>query len=248
MPGLRARARGAGGRGRLRTGAACAGAGRLLRGAAGARPRARAPSGAHSPARAMGGGRRRRRDGRGRDSGRIAARAGRGAGGSPGRAGRARAGYPGRLHRARGSGVCSVTRRRPRAQPLRPARAKWAGVSRRGRPTSRQRTWTKRQNTADESLRRDAPAAAPIAALPPLPRLGAPAPAAATRNAPAGFEDRAAAPEPKVLAETVEVQTAATAEGTRAESGPTPGRSARARRNASSRRGSGAFTRTTARS
>jgi hypothetical protein len=108
------------------------------------------------------------------------------------------------------------------AQPLRPAKSEVGGrlQEREEADKPAEDVLTKRQNTADESLRRDAPAAAPIAAPPATaPPAAPPAPAAATRNAPAGFEDRAAAPEPKVLAETVEVQTAATAEGTRAESG-----------------------------
>jgi hypothetical protein len=83
---------------------------------------------------------------------------------------------------------------------------------------------TKKQtNTADQLRRRDARDAPEAAAIVPPPATAAPAAppapaAAATRAAAAGFEDRAA-PEPKVQADTVEVQTAATAERAPAESG-----------------------------
>lgn len=104
------------------------------------------------------------------------------------------------------------------ARPLRPARSEVRGRLQEreeaDKPAENVRTKTKTQtNTADESLRRDAPAAAPAAPPPATPAAPAPAPAAA----PAGFEDRAA--EPKVMAETVEVQTMATTEGARAEAG-----------------------------
>jgi Putative zinc-finger len=107
------------------------------------------------------------------------------------------------------------------ARPLSPAKSEVRGrLQEREEADKPAQNALTRQKTADQFLRRDAPAAAPIV-LPPATAAPAPLPAsaaAASRAAAAGFEDRAAAPEPKVQAETVEVQTAATAERA-AESG-----------------------------
>jgi hypothetical protein len=111
------------------------------------------------------------------------------------------------------------------ARPLRPAKSEVRGrlQEREEADQPAENVLSKRQtNTADQALRRDAPAAAP-AATPPATVVPAappaPAPAAAARAAAAGFEDRATAPEPKAMADKVEVQTAADAEGARDEAG-----------------------------
>jgi hypothetical protein len=104
------------------------------------------------------------------------------------------------------------------ARPLPPARSEVRGrlQEREEADKAAENVRTRTQaNTADESLRRDAPAAALAAPPPATPAAPAPAPAAA----PAGFEDRATASEPKVMAESVEVQTRASTEGARAEAG-----------------------------
>jgi hypothetical protein len=111
------------------------------------------------------------------------------------------------------------------ARPLRPAKSEVRGrlQEREEADKPAENVLTKTQtNTADQPLRHDAPAPAAVApppatAAPAAPP--APAPAAATRDAAAGFEERATAPEPKAMTDKVEVQTAADAEGARAESG-----------------------------
>jgi hypothetical protein len=108
------------------------------------------------------------------------------------------------------------------ARPLRPARSEVQGrlQEREEADKPAENVLSKRQtNTADQALRRDAPAAAPAA--PPLATVAPaaappPAPAPATRAA-AGFEERAAAPEPKAMADKVEAQTAVDAERARDE-------------------------------
>jgi hypothetical protein len=98
------------------------------------------------------------------------------------------------------------------ARPLSPAKSEVVGrlQEREKADKPAERVLTKKQtNTADESSRRDfeeaqmAPPPPPATAAPAPP----PAPAAAARAAASGFEDRASAPEPKAMAESVEGQT-----------------------------------------
>ena len=115
------------------------------------------------------------------------------------------------------------------AQPLRPAKSEVHGrlQEREEADKPAENVLSKKQtNTADQAFRRDASAAAPAAPPPATvaaaatPAAAPPVPAAASRAAVAGFEEaRTSAPEPKVMAETVEAQTAAAGERARDEAG-----------------------------
>jgi len=100
------------------------------------------------------------------------------------------------------------------ARPFSPAKSEV-----RGRLQEREEADKPAEN---QSLRRDARAAnvmaPPPATAAPEAAPAPPAPAAARAAAP-GFEDRASTPEPKVMAESVEAQTAAAGEGARVAAG-----------------------------